>query len=59
MELSKRMLSLVSFVPKGSSVCDVGCDHGFVSIYLLEQGICRKVLATDVGKGPTEGYGAY
>ena len=54
MELSKRMLSLVSFVPKGSSVCDVGCDHGFVSIYLLEQGICRKVLATDVGKGPLQ-----
>lgn len=54
MELSKRMLSLVSFVPKGSSVCDVGCDHGFVSIYLIEQGICRKVLATDVGKGPLQ-----
>lgn len=54
MELSKRMLSLVSFVPKGSSVCDVGCDHGFVSIYLIEQGICHKVLATDVGKGPLQ-----
>ena len=54
MELSKRMLSVVNFVPKGSTVCDVGCDHGFVSIYLCEKGICSKVLATDVGKGPLQ-----
>lgn len=54
MELSKRMLSVAGFVPKGSTVCDVGCDHGFVSIYLLRQGICSKVLATDIGKGPLQ-----
>jgi tRNA (adenine22-N1)-methyltransferase len=30
----------------------VGCDHGFVSIYLVEQGISPAVLAMDVRKGP-------
>ena len=38
--------------PGRQRVCDVGCDHGYVSIYLIQQGISRKALATDVRKGP-------
>ena len=38
--------------PGRQRVCDVGCDHGYVSIYLVQQGISRKALATDVRKGP-------
>ena len=39
-------------VTPGNVVADVGCDHGFLSIYLVEQGIAPKVIATDVRKGP-------
>ena len=38
--------------PGRRCVCDVGCDHGYVSIYLVQQGISERVLATDVRKGP-------
>ena len=40
------------FRSAGCSVCDVGCDHGYLSIYLIEQKISPKVLAMDVRKGP-------
>ncbi len=53
-ELSERMSALVKMVTKGRIVCDVGCDHGFVSIYLVQQGIAPKVFAMDVRSGPLE-----
>lgn len=32
--------------------CDVGCDHGYVSIYLVKSGVCDKMIAMDVRQGP-------
>ena len=50
--LSERLQAVVSMVTQGSRVCDVGCDHGFVSICLIEQKISPYVLAMDVREGP-------
>ncbi|WP_342756398.1 class I SAM-dependent methyltransferase [Kineothrix sedimenti] len=52
--LSDRMLCVAGMVTKGNVVCDVGCDHGFVPIYLVKNGISPRALAMDVGKGPLE-----
>lgn len=51
-QLSERLTTIANMVSRGRSVCDVGCDHGFVSIYLVQKGIAPFVLAMDVGKGP-------
>lgn len=50
--LSKRLQTVADMVTSGNRVCDVGCDHGYVSIYLVKQGISPGVLAMDVRKGP-------
>lgn len=52
--LSKRMEAIVSLVDSAESVCDVGCDHGFVSIALLERNIVSHAVLMDVNKGPLE-----
>ena len=50
--LSERLQALVDMVTPGSRVVDVGCDHGFVAIALVQQEISPHVLAMDVRKGP-------
>ena len=49
--VSLRMKKIADMVSV-SSVADIGCDHGFVSIYLiLEKGL-RYVIAMDINEGP-------
>lgn len=53
-KLSPRLLACCEYVRRGSVVADVGCDHGYTSIYLLEKGIAKKVYACDVKEGPLD-----
>lgn len=50
--LSKRMAAVARLVPRGVSACDIGCDHGFVAIYLVREHICPRVIAMDINRGP-------
>ena len=50
--LSKRLLAVAGFVTPGSRVADIGTDHAFVPIYLMEHKIVPSALAMDIGKGP-------
>ena len=54
MELSKRLHMVASMVEKGSIPADVGCDHGYVAVYLIREGVCPRVFAMDVNEGPLE-----
>ncbi len=49
-ELSERMQAVSALVPKGHVAADIGCDHGFVSIDLVQRSICPHVYAADVRK---------
>ena len=50
--LSDRLLACCGFVHPGDRVADVGCDHGYLSIHLLQTGIASHVYASDVRPGP-------
>lgn len=52
--LSERLLACCSFVRKGDRVADIGCDHGYLGIYLLTNGIAESVIASDVNEGPLQ-----
>lgn len=52
MELSKRLSAVAGLVTEGASVADVGTDHGYVPIYLVEEGISPRALALDIREGP-------
>ena len=52
MELSARLKAVAGMVTKGNRVCDVGCDHGYISIYLVKNDVSPYVYAMDVNKGP-------
>ena len=50
MKLSDRLQSIASFVPKNTIVGDIGTDHGYIPVYLIENKIAKKVIATDISK---------
>ncbi len=52
MKLSDRLELVVSFVQPGSRAADIGTDHGYIPIALVERGICPSAIASDIGKGP-------
>lgn len=57
MKLSDRLETIVSFVPEevqNGRVADIGTDHGFVPIRLVELNKVSGALAMDVRKGPLE-----
>ena len=52
MELSKRLQAVADLVSEGQIVADVGTDHGYIPIYLLEANKCEQAIAMDVNQGP-------
>ena len=52
MTLSKRLAAIAAMVPRGTRAADIGTDHGFVPIWLVENGVCSRVCACDVREAP-------
>lgn len=51
-EKSKRLSQIAAFVRRGSFVADVGTDHAYLPIYLVQKGIVQGAVAADVVQGP-------
>ena len=51
MSYGKRINTLCSLLEKAESFADVGCDHGYCSEYVLKNGLCDKVIFSDVSRG--------
>ncbi|MBE6878486.1 MAG: SAM-dependent methyltransferase [Ruminococcaceae bacterium] len=52
--IGSRLLTAASLVCNGKTVCDVGCDHGKLSLYLVKSGRAERVIATDINRMPLQ-----
>ena len=52
--LDKRLSAVAALVRKGSRLADIGTDHAYLPVHLVEAGICPSAIASDIGAGPLE-----
>ena len=50
--ISKRLELVASFVPQGAILLDVGSDHAYLPIDLVERGQIKSAIAGEVVEGP-------
>ena len=55
---NKRLLKCASMVSGKGTVCDVGTDHAYLPVYLVEEKICERAIAGDIADGPLEAAAA-
>ncbi len=53
-DLSLRLKAVADLVRRDSYLADIGCDHGFLPVYLLQCGKIKGAVASDINKGPLE-----
>lgn len=53
-KLSPRLQIIYDMVPKCTCIADVGCDHGYLTIALLQSDRADRAIALDVNKGPLD-----
>lgn len=51
-KITPRLKMVADLVPCCTLVADIGTDHGYLPIYLVNRGICERAIAADVNEGP-------
>ncbi|MCL2518095.1 MAG: class I SAM-dependent methyltransferase [Oscillospiraceae bacterium] len=51
-KINNRLKTIADFVRKGSVVADIGTDHAFLPIWLVQNNITNRVIASDINIGP-------
>ena len=52
--LSTRLEACCRFINPGDRVADIGCDHGYLGIHLLKNGIASSMIEADINEGPLD-----
>ncbi len=52
--INKRLETIAHMIQKCMVAADIGTDHAFLPIYLIENGIAEKVIASDINKAPLD-----
>ena len=51
-QISRRLKTVAGLVGLDMVLADVGCDHGYIPIYLMQKRQIPKAIAMDVNEGP-------
>ncbi len=51
-QISRRLSAVAALVSPGQVLADVGCDHGYIPIYLIQKGQIPRAIAMDINQGP-------
>lgn len=54
MKLDNRLMAIADLVRKDKIFADVGTDHAYLPVYLVEKGIIKKAIAADLRVGPLD-----
>lgn len=54
LHLQPRLQLLADLVPQGAKLADVGTDHGYLPVYLLQKGRIASAIAADIGQAPLD-----
>ncbi|MDI3234073.1 tRNA (adenine(22)-N(1))-methyltransferase TrmK [Exiguobacterium antarcticum] len=52
--LDQRLQKVVSYIPQGAVLADIGSDHAFVPCYCIQQNLVERAIAGEVNLGPME-----
>lgn len=52
MKISPRLMTIANYVHRGAVVADIGTDHAYLPIYVVQEGICPRAVAGDLNPGP-------
>lgn len=52
MKLGSRLAALASFVPRGAHLADIGTDHAYLPIELVQKNVAASAVAGDIHLGP-------
>ncbi len=53
-KLTERLLAAASLIRGGGIVADIGTDHAYLPVYLIQTGKIQSAVAADIGKMPLE-----
>ncbi|HHV63540.1 MAG TPA: SAM-dependent methyltransferase, partial [Peptococcaceae bacterium] len=51
-KLGPRLHTIASYVPPGARLADIGTDHAYLPVYLVQKGIIAKAIGVDIHQGP-------
>ena len=54
LQLQPRLQCIASLVQKGARLADVGTDHGYLPVYLLQEGTIERAIASDINALPLD-----